>query len=397
MKRQFSIKQRWLRLAIGILLAFVLLLTSVAPLFAASLIEERASLEDDLEDTRYQQSEAESELAYIQAEVQQTMAEIGELDKQLNECTLNITRLEDEQEMQKEKIEAANRDLKIAREDEQEHFAELKARLRMMYEYGQVNYLEVLFGSKSIGDFFNRVEYVNRMAEYDKQIQQNIAADRIRIQELANELQQTQLEMELTQKKLENEKVKLEETLEEKETTYEALQYSERTAAAYLEYLQIQANTIQNLINEKTRQINAESGGTPAYGSASFTWPCPSSYYISSQFGNRIHPIYGYERFHSGVDIGADYGEDILAADEGTVIWAGYDDGGYGYYVMITHPSGYTTLYGHSCELLVYTGQYVSRGQLIAYVGSTGASTGPHLHFEVRGNGTYYDPLSFFS
>ncbi|MBQ7702863.1 MAG: M23 family metallopeptidase, partial [Firmicutes bacterium] len=131
------------------------------------------------------------------------------------------------------------------------------------------------------------------------------------------------------------------------------------------------------------------------YEGGVFTWPCPSSHYITYTFGYRYHPVFGDWRFHTGIDISAYTGADIIAAASGKVIMAQWY-GGYGNCVMIDHGSGIVTLYGHASALCVSQGQEVSRGQLIARVGSTGWSTGPHLHFEVRINGEYVDPLQYF-
>ena len=123
-------------------------------------------------------------------------------------------------------------------------------------------------------------------------------------------------------------------------------------------------------------------------------WPAPDSHQINSPFGWRIHPITGTSKFHSGVDINASYGSSVLAADSGTVILAGWN-GGYGNCIVISHGNGITTLYGHLSSIIVSSGQSVSQGQTIGYVGSTGNSTGPHLHWEVAVNGTQVNPLDY--
>ena len=125
-------------------------------------------------------------------------------------------------------------------------------------------------------------------------------------------------------------------------------------------------------------------------------WPCPSCHYITSQFGWRYHPIYHTQKYHSGVDIGASYGATIVAADGGTIITAG-SVSGYGNCVVINHGNGITTLYGHMSSIAVSVGQKVSKGQTIGYVGSTGNSTGPHLHWEVTVNGVRQNPLNYAS
>lgn len=144
-------------------------------------------------------------------------------------------------------------------------------------------------------------------------------------------------------------------------------------------------------INEKYSEYYGESGAGVSTGN--FIWPLPHTHTISSPYEWR------WGRMHNGIDIagGGDYGMPIIASDGGTVVWSGDDGGGYGYYVMIDHGNGYTTVYGHASELACSIGDYVSQGQTIAYVGSTGNSTGPHLHFEIRYNGSYLDPLGFVS
>ncbi len=138
------------------------------------------------------------------------------------------------------------------------------------------------------------------------------------------------------------------------------------------------------------------SSNPVSYDGGQFMWPVPSTRYITSPYGYRIHPVYNYKKFHSGIDIGASYGVDIVAAADGTVTLA-TTNGGYGKCVIINHGSGITTLYAHNSQLLVSNGQSVTRGQVVAKAGSTGVSTGPHLHFEVRVNGSTTDPMPYFN
>ena len=145
----------------------------------------------------------------------------------------------------------------------------------------------------------------------------------------------------------------------------------------------------------KKRKSRIGTHKNSPYVGGEFTWPCPASRYISSSFGNRLHPTLKVWKFHTGVDIGCAAGKDIVAAASGRVIMSQWY-GGYGNCVMIDHGGGIVTLYGHASKLLVSTGATVKRGQTIALVGSTGRSTGPHLHFEVRKDGEYIDPMSYF-
>ena len=143
-----------------------------------------------------------------------------------------------------------------------------------------------------------------------------------------------------------------------------------------------------------TQKLKSMVSTTKTYGGGQFTWPCPSTQYITSTFGNRYHPVLKTWKYHTGLDIGGSSGSNIVAAADGTVILASVY-GGYGNCVMIDHGSGIVTVYGHASSLLVSAGQNVTKGQVIARVGSTGISTGPHLHFEVRVNGEYVNPLSY--
>lgn len=175
----------------------------------------------------------------------------------------------------------------------------------------------------------------------------------------------------------------------EREAAYnDALAEQERLDEEYNE-LMATSERIANMIR------NLESGGTISSSSivsSGYAWPIKGE--ITSPFGWRVHPVFGTEKFHTGLDIGADYGDPIVAANSGTVIYADWM-GGYGNAVMIDHGGGIVTLYGHNSSLAVYNGQQVAKGQIIAYAGSTGYSTGPHCHFEVRIHGEVTDPLDY--
>ena len=149
---------------------------------------------------------------------------------------------------------------------------------------------------------------------------------------------------------------------------------------------------IQAQIDQMKEQLKKQNTVVAA---GSYAWPCPSCYTITSNYGYRYLELYGYTRLHAGTDIGAQYGAEVTAAAAGNVTIATYGSG-YGNYVMIAHADGSVTLYGHMSSLAVSAGQTVSQGDVIGYVGSTGNSTGPHLHFEVRINGSPVDPMQYF-
>lgn len=198
------------------------------------------------------------------------------------------------------------------------------------------------------------------------------------------EIRDIKQEIFLLKVKLENEK--------------SVLSHSDVDIKKYIEYysLSIVSNQVkyQELIYQLDKQEEKLEELRTCY-SKFMSWPAPDSHYLTSYFGWRIHPIYDYEKYHSGIDIGASYGTNVLAADGGTVIISDYDAGGYGNYVVISHGNELTTLCGHMSTVYVSAGDTVSQGDVIGLVGSTGASTGPHLHFEVAINNECVDPLNY--
>ncbi len=434
------------------------------------LEEEKQYLEDQASQVYSEQNYTAAQIEQINLEMMEVEAQMAELDNQIHVCEVNIQDLEAAIAENELLMEQTAAELATAKEIESGHYEELKARLQIMYEYGDVNYLELLLGSKSISDFFSRIEYINEMAAYDEKIQNDLKNDRETIQELESRQTQTQLELDMNHQKLEKERESLAEAMQSKQDFYAQLQSDQESYQNYLFYLYEQSSWISAQIAEKEQLISTEearleaareakrlaeekareeeearlaaeesqraeaerqaeesrqaeeerqaeesrraeeeaaqqeeeeeedytdSGSTSSSDSGVFTWPVPSSYYISSPYGYRIHPIDGTYTLHAGTDIAANYGSNIVAADSGTVIVAQYH-WSYGNFIMISHPTGYVTLYAHCSQLLVYVGQQVSRGEVIALVGETGEATGPHCHFEVRVNGSTMDAMLFF-
>ena len=174
---------------------------------------------------------------------------------------------------------------------------------------------------------------------------------------------------------------------------YEQMEAAEREASAAFDALAAELEAQRQAALQQ--QQGSSGGGSTIVGTGQFAWPTPSTSLITSYYGSRLHPVYGTTKFHSGIDIGAADGAAIIAADGGTVVSAGWS-GGYGNCIMIDHGNGYTTLYAHLSGYAVSSGQAVSRGDTIGYVGSTGVSTGPHLHYEVRQGGSTLDPMAFY-
>ena len=250
-------------------------------------------------------------------------------------------------------------------------------RVSIMFEYQNKSTLEVLLESDSLAGFFTNMELITLIADADAQAVDmlQIALDDAELQDMIG---------------------KTEATLEDVETDLDSWEAKEDELEEYAASLEKTIKDLQAKYDKE--QAASQSKST---GGVSFRWPT-YNHSITSYYGNRVHPVYGTTKFHSGIDIGAGYGDTIMAAASGTVIYVtepyeGCNKGGSGYgnYCIIQHANGYTTLYGHARDIYVSEGQSVSAGQSIGEVGSTGTSTGAHLHFEVRLNGGTKNPLNY--
>ena len=282
----------------------------------------------------------------------------------------------------------------------------LMVRVRDIYINGQVSYLDVLFGSKDFNDFFTRMDLLKRVIKKDYDLVQDILSQQAELKKVRNQLETDKnIQSELAKKAEEAKEIKLakvakQQALIDKMNTDKAVydrQYDEMMAASEQVAKLIQQSKYKPPPSPPQPSSSSSSSSGEVYratpsGSGGMIWPVSGP--ITSPFGWRTHPIFGNQRFHSGLDIGADYGVPIHAAKAGTVSHAGWI-GGYGNTVMIEHGDGIVTLYGHNQSLNVSVGQQVSQGQVIAYCGSTGNSTGPHCHFEVRLNGEPVSPYNY--
>ncbi|HWR42464.1 murein hydrolase activator EnvC family protein [Sporomusa sp.] len=265
----------------------------------------------------------------------------------------------------------------------------LNKRMRDIYKNGQVNYLDVLFGAADFADFTTRADLLKRVVNQDLTLVAQVKAERELVVQKRAELERDKAAIAELKQQATAKKLVIEARKSEREKVLDSAVSERDTAERAYQELMDTSRQIEQMIR------NIQSGGKasgPAGGSGALMWPASGP--ITSPFGWRTHPIFGTQRFHSGIDIGADYGDSILAADSGTVIFSGWM-GGYGKAVIIDHGGGISTLYAHNSELLVEEGARVQKGQLISRCGSTGYSTGPHLHFEVRENGSPVSPMGY--
>jgi murein DD-endopeptidase MepM/ murein hydrolase activator NlpD len=374
----------------------------VSALLAASLLVTGVAgtaVADDLDD---QLSQIESQMSEYQASeaswgqvIEEVMTKLRAIKADLDAANAKLKDIENQQAAINRQIEETQAAIDKAQARLHERQLILNKRVRAIYMNGQLSYMEVIMGSKSFGDFANRVELLKRIIKADynliKDIQQQkqaieqqkavLVAKRAELDKLAEEAKATRDAIDA--KRAEQQKV-----LDEAKANKAAAQQMQSD-------LEAQRQQVKNLIQERVRaqqQAAASSGGTYTQGTGALSWPCNGV--ITSPYGYRTHPIFGTTIFHAGIDIGVDYGTPIHAADSGTVVYSGWISG-YGNAVIIDHGNGLQTLYGHNDSLAVGEGQSVSKGEVIAYAGSTGNSTGPHCHFEVDQNGSPVDPMAY--
>lgn len=386
------------------------LLLSVTP--ASSF----AVTQDEIDALKSQRDEITAQRQEKQAVVDQLESEHATvLDRKLAMDERNMYTIEQIQlnaqeiALYDEMIADKLKELEQARELERQQLERYRERVRAMEENGNYGFLAMVLNTTDLGELLTVMDDIGEIMESDRELEDEYIAARENTEQVKAEYEAVKDELEAKQAELRAEQEELEKDIEE--ATNLILSLEEDIADRQAEYDAIlaaedEANArISELVAELERQRAAEEaaknpggggGGGSAVGNGSFIWPCPSCTYITSRFGLRIHPITGNERDHNGLDIGAGYGAAIVAADGGSVTLAGVN-GGYGNCVMINHGNGYVTLYGHMSSIAVSNGQSVSQGDTIGYVGSTGLSTGPHLHFEIHSGGGLIDPEQFFS
>lgn len=328
---------------------------------------------------------------------------IVQLDASLDTVNAKISELQATIEQKESDIEVTTLELNEAVEIEQSQYEAMKVRIQFMYEQGDTFYLEAILGADSFGDILNRADYFEDVASYDRKKLEEYMLNRQMIELCKQELElekEVLLEAKLAQ---EAEQENLEELIEAKEeqiTAYETdITNKEAAIKQYEDDIAMQTEIITQLeaaVAEEKRRLLEENGEVLKYDGGMFKWPAPSYTKISSEYGNRTHPTLGVVLFHNGLDMAAPGGSKILAAYDGRVVAADYS-ATMGNYIMIDHGDNLYTVYMHASALYVSKGDVVIKGEHIAAVGSTGRSTGNHLHFSVRLNGSYVNPWNYFS
>jgi murein DD-endopeptidase MepM/ murein hydrolase activator NlpD len=318
----------------------------------------------------------------INAQLKELQVQINTANKVLNEKQAECSRAEAQIKTVQKEIDKKQKELDARREV-------LGLRIKGIYEDGEMSYLGLLFQSTDLGDFISRIEYLSTLIANDQKLLDDINTQQEEMVKKKEELETIRDRSAQLLAEAKAAETELEAKKQQQKTTLEQNKRSQQAIIDENEKLEAESNALR----EKIRQLQAgRKGGT--VGTVS-NWPLPGYYEVSSSYGWRTHPITGRRTMHSGIDIPAPTGAAVRAVGAGDIIFAGWY-GGYGNAIVIDHGGGTSTLYGHQSRLAVGEGQKVSQGQIIGYVGSTGFSTGPHLHFEVRINGNTSDPMRYF-
>ena len=329
------------------------------------------------------------------------------LDSKLALTNQQIMNLEEQIKLHDALIERKTQEVGEAQVTADEQLEKYKKRVRAMEESGRYNYVEVLFGANSIGEFLSLIDDIGDIMKSDKELEDSYKESVVNLKEAKAEYEEVQTELKQNKVECAQLKDQLQVDITQAAAVITSLQADINENASVLSELDSQESALQSQIQAKVNQLNEQkkaeeeanrnnnnggSSGGSTTGTGNLVWPSYCTY-ISSRQGPRVHPITGEYKNHGGTDIAASYGSAIYAADSGRVVSSSDGwNGGWGNYVMIDHGNGMQTLYAHMSSRAVSVGQTVSRGQTIGYVGSTGMSTGPHLHFEMYVNGSRIDP-----
>lgn len=326
---------------------------------------------------------------------------VVQLDGELKTIQEKIADLKVQIEEKEGEIAQTEVELEGAILDQEKQYEAMKQRIKFMYETGDSLYLELIFSSESFGEMLNKAEYIEMLSAYDREMLDKYVATRKLIELYMEELEADKEYLEEAKAGVESEEASLNSLIDEKKRTIEQVSEDINRKEAAIEEYEAEINEqnatiamLEKIVAEEKARL--EEANRIRYDGGMFTWPAPSYTRISDDYGNRIHPILGVQQFHNGIDMAAPGGSAILAAYNGKVVAADYS-GSMGNYIMIDHGDGLYTIYMHASALYVSKGASVSKGQKIAAVGSTGRSTGNHLHFSVRLNGSYVSPWNYIS
>lgn len=366
-----------------LILSMILILGTIFPVGVGGSI---ADLQQKQKDINNKINEYKKQANNLKNEKNSVQAEIDKLDNEMNVLSLEIEGYELQKQELDMQIAGKEQDIVKLTEEIEVNNQTLEDRLRTMYKKGTSGYLEVILNSEDLMDALTRVDMIQRIVQSDVDLLKKIAEQKQEVEEIHASLEQEKTEVVTVQNNVLAKKGQVALASQTKEAYMSNLNHDIKQIQYMEEKMEAQSSQIEKDILAAQRAVE--------YAGGEMLWPLPGNFKISSPYGKRSDPITGVWTSHGGTDIAGPYGASIVSANDGVVIFAGWHYS-YGNYVIVDHGGGISTLYGHASKLLVSAGQTVSRGQKIAQCGSTGYSTGNHLHFEVRINGVRTDPMKY--
>lgn len=369
------------KLALALVIIFSITTTSLF-----SFANTEAELKKELEEAKKEQQSVNTQLQQTKKKEGEVLSRIQSLEVEIDKSESEIEKLKQRITTTEGEIRKSENNLAKAEENINDKQDIMGDRINVMYRNGTIGYAEVILNSESLTDLLTNLDMIQRIVGHDVDLLKEMKEQRdiIETEKISLENQRRQL-------------VNLRASVEEKKQMLVVSRGEQERLRADLAQDKIALEKMLNEIQKDADRITNEIRSlqsTGDYVGGELQWPVPGYSRISSPFGNRVHPILQTNRFHTGIDIPAPSGVNVIASGAGTVVSAG-TLGSYGRTVIVDHGGGIMTLYAHNSKLLVSKGDKVTRGQKIALIGSTGASTGPHLHFEVRKNGQYMDPVPY--
>lgn len=369
--------------ALNLALSLLISLSVTGTALADDLEDQLADLQRQAEEQQAKTNEASAKVENVSERLRQIQEELRVATAEYKEVKGQLDSVEDKISDNTELLQKTEADLKVKNK-------KLQQRVRDIYINGQISYVDVLFGAKDFADLMTRMDVLKRIIKHDYDLIMKVKEEKVTVENTRAQLEKDKVEAEVLVADAQAKKAKVEDKESEQQVLLDQAIYDRDTSERMYEEIMAASQEVANMIR-RSQMSSAGYSGAPA-GAGGMIWPISGP--ITSEFGWRTHPIFGTARFHSGLDIGGDYGMPIYAAASGTVIYAGWISG-YGNAVIIDHGGGVTTLYGHNDSLNVSEGENVAQGQVIAMCGSTGNSTGPHCHFEVRENGEPVSPYGY--
>ncbi len=370
---------------ISLILALMFIFSATA--YAAKSVND---LKSEIEKNEKETQKIKDQIKNKEKDKDQATAKMNELDMEISGIQKDIDSVQAVIDEKQSEIDVANTQIDALNKEIDVTTDKLKKRMKAMYELGNISYLEIILEAKGFSDLFTRIAAIQAIAKHDNAIIDDYTNQVTQVTEYRTLIENEQAEQLEARGILDKKQGSLEKLRNEKNALIKSLEKDIKALEAAEKQKEKDAAALQT-------ELNKALGKSPTVvykGNGKFVWPSAVSKKITSPFGYRIHPIFGTKKLHRGLDIGAPMGSDVLAGEAGVVVTAGYNNS-YGYYITINHGSGYVTLYAHNSKLLVSKGDMVAKGQVIAKCGSTGNSTGPHIHFEVQINGKLVNPLNY--